>query len=429
MILTCELCGEKYVADSAPAGYSARCPSCRGEVSPPPVFAPVVSPPSMIQAPPSTPPPAPVHVLSPPPVPSLPLAAPHPGAKRRFVEIAAAMLIAIATGSALSLALEPAEPALANVPARPLRKGVESRFDVAIDEPPIVRLSHVQEGSLEPLVLAGPAPDDIVSRTLATVPMAHVSGLMANASTPELSGAVLVPIGGAQGRLGERIELGSLLGGGTINDGSWASMLQDLRLHGLDIIIVFDSTGSMSGEIAQVKAQVEQIGTTLKQLIPKTRIGMCAYRDYGDEYVVKGLPLTDDIRTVVSFLEPIQAGGGGDEPEAVVQGLRWAVTMNKFRPSARKVILIFGDAPPHPAEASQCLAIAGDFHRKQKGIVSTVTCKHVDLIPDFVHIAEAGGGEAFFTTDQKKIMEQLIILVFGSRHRDKVLEAFKLMRR
>ena len=48
----------------------------------------------------------------------------------------------------------------------------------------------------------------------------------------------------------------------------------------------------MGGEIDQVKRQIERIGQTLMTLIPKTRISVCTYRDKGDEYVVKGLPLT-----------------------------------------------------------------------------------------------------------------------------------------
>ena len=59
--------------------------------------------------------------------------------------------------------------------------------------------------------------------------------------------------------------------------------------------------------------------------------------------------------------------------------------------------------------------------------MSTVTCRARRKMPAFVEIAEAGGGEAFLTTDQREIMTQLMVLVFGGRHRSKVLEAFKLL--
>ena len=42
-------------------------------------------------------------------------------------------------------------------------------------------------------------------------------------------------------------------------------------------------------------------------------------------------------------------------------------------------------------------------------------------------VAEVGSGEAFLTTDYKQIITQLMVLVFGSKYRSKVIEAFRLM--
>ncbi|HUE74842.1 MAG TPA: vWA domain-containing protein [Pirellulaceae bacterium] len=216
---------------------------------------------------------------------------------------------------------------------------------------------------------------------------------------------------------------GSMAGGG----GTWDGMIQQLRRHGLDIVICFDSTGSMSGEIDQVKRQIERIGRTLFTLVPKARISIVTYRDHGDEYVAKGMPLSGSISDVKTYLDRIEAGEGGDLPEAVEEGLKWAAKQNQFRPAARKIILIFGDAPPHPEDLKQCLALAGAFKGQQKGVVSTVTCRASTPLPEFYEIAKAGGGEAFLTRNQREIMTQLMVLVFGSRHREKVLEAFKLL--
>ncbi len=216
---------------------------------------------------------------------------------------------------------------------------------------------------------------------------------------------------------------GSMAGGG----GTWDGMIQQLRRHGLDIVICFDSTGSMSGEIDQVKRQIERIGSTLMTLVPKARISIVTYRDQGDEYVAKGMPLSGNIADVKAYLDRIDAGEGGDLPEAVEEGLRWSAKQNQFRPSARKIILIFGDAPPHAENLKKCLELAGDFKGQQKGVVSTVTCRASTPLPEFYEIAKAGGGEAFLTRNQREIMTQLMVLVFGSRHREKVLEAFKLL--
>ncbi len=204
------------------------------------------------------------------------------------------------------------------------------------------------------------------------------------------------------------------------------SLLTRLNKVGLDIVITFDSTGSMQGEIDQVKDQIERIGAVLFTLVPKTRISICTYRDQGDAYVVKGLPLTDNLAEIVLFLRDIQASGGGDDPEAVDDGLQWSIEKNSFRPKARKVVLLFGDAPPRPSRILSCQKMVSDF-RNRGGIVSTVTCRKPDRMAEFVSIAQIGRGEAFLTQDEQQIMSQLMVLVFGSQHRAKVLEAFDLL--
>ncbi len=216
-------------------------------------------------------------------------------------------------------------------------------------------------------------------------------------------------------------------GSGSMAGGSWDGLIQNLRRNGLDIVLAFDSTGSMGGEIREVKAQISRIGGSLVRLVPKARISICTYRDDGDAYVVKGIPLTNNIQDIEEYLRLIDAGGGGDHPEAVHEGLAWSVNSNRFRPRARKIILLFGDAPPHEQLLSQCLRTASDFQQQNKGVVSTVTCRQSRRIPEFIDIAQMGGGEAFLTVDERQIMTKLMILVFGSRYKDKVVEAFRLL--
>lgn len=235
----------------------------------------------------------------------------------------------------------------------------------------------------------------------------------------------LSPSGGAQQPFEIRSFHDSAIVGGGQED--FGEMLTRLKRDGLDIVITFDSTGSMQGEIDQVKNQIERMGSVLYQLVPKTRISICTYRDESDLYVVKGLPLTDNLGEVVDYLANIQVGGGGDEPEAVNHGLRWSIEKNRFRRRARKIIMIFGDAPPHASRMDECLLLASRFRKKQGGNVSTVTCRKDSELSQFVEIAQLGGGEAFRTRDEREIMSKLIVLIFGSQHRGKVLEAFDLL--
>lgn len=220
---------------------------------------------------------------------------------------------------------------------------------------------------------------------------------------------------------------GSGGGGAGGGGGGWDKMLQGLRRHGLDIVIAFDSTGSMGGEINEVKRQIRRIGGALIKLVPKARISICTYRDDGDDFVVRGSELTGEIAEVEAYLSQISAEGGGDEPEAVRDGLQWSIRNNQFRPHARKVILLFGDAPPHREQLQECLELAAQFRGQQGGVVSTVTCRAPKPLTEFQQIARAGGGEAFLTGSEREIMTQLVVLVFGSRHRGKVIEAFRML--
>jgi DNA-directed RNA polymerase subunit RPC12/RpoP len=294
--------------------------------------------------------------------------------------------------------------------------------DVLIGMLPAEQLTQSQQENLDPaeVIKQNSAADQFEEPLEAEAPTPQASE-----SVADLAVSSLTLSGGDSGGF----DLGAVSIGGGGGGGDWEGMVQGLRRTGLDIVITFDSTGSMSGEINQVKEQISRIGTTLTKLIPKARISICTYRDEGDEYVVKGLPLTGDIAEVQQYLNSIHAGGGGDHPEAVHAGLQWAVNNNQFRPQARKVILLFGDAPPHRDKLQFCLEVAGDFHRNQNGMVSTVTCRSPRPLPEFYEIARAGGGEAFLTSDQRQIMTQVMVLVFGSRHREKVIEAFKLMDR
>jgi Mg-chelatase subunit ChlD len=298
--------------------------------------------------------------------------------------------------------------------------------EVSIGSLPVKDLIDQPEEQISVAAVEKQQSADTESKIEVDVPSAGASAA-AEPVAGGLSGSSVSASGGeiANFDLGTVHLGGSAAGGG----GSWEGMIGTLRRTGLDIVICFDSTGSMGGEIDQVKRQIERIGQTLIALIPKTRISLCTYRDKEDDYVVKGLPLSSSIQEVSGYLARIHASGGGDTPEAVDEGLYWSTSQNQFRGAARKVILIFGDAPPHRDKLQRCLQIATDFRRQEKGIVSTVTCRGRSPLPEFYEIASAGGGEAFLTSNEREIMTQLMVLVFGSQHRQKVLDAFRLMER
>jgi hypothetical protein len=118
----------------------------------------------------------------------------------------------------------------------------------------------------------------------------------------------------------------------------------------VDLVFAIDTTGSMSGLIAGAKAKIWEIARHAQQgqPAPDLRVGLVAYRDRGDAYVTRVVPLTRDLDSVYAKLTEFQAQGGGDTPEHVLKGLRDAVDEPwSDDPQAVKIIYLVGDAPPH----------------------------------------------------------------------------------
>ncbi|MHC4860984.1 MAG: vWA domain-containing protein [Planctomycetota bacterium] len=117
----------------------------------------------------------------------------------------------------------------------------------------------------------------------------------------------------------------------------------------LDVCILLDTTGSMSDEIEQIKATLLRVTERLRSLSREfdLRYGAVLYRDLGDVYVTKSHPFTGDIRAFDRALKAVKAGGGGDTPESMNQGLAEAVGRMDWREGAAKVLFLIADAPPH----------------------------------------------------------------------------------
>lgn len=87
----------------------------------------------------------------------------------------------------------------------------------------------------------------------------------------------------------------------------------------LDMVIAFDTTGSMSAYINAVKTHVKELVPKLFSSNPDLRIGIVAFGDYcdmkskddfGRAYQV--LDLTDDENKIIQFINGAQDTFGGD---------------------------------------------------------------------------------------------------------------------
>ena len=120
----------------------------------------------------------------------------------------------------------------------------------------------------------------------------------------------------------------------------------------IDLALVIDTTGSMGDELAYLQAELSSIVGRVADAYPGTdvRVGFVAYRDDGDEYVVRSTDLTDDVDGTRTSLATERADGGGDYPEAMDRAMVAALALG-WRDEAVKVALLVADAPPHADRA------------------------------------------------------------------------------
>jgi len=118
----------------------------------------------------------------------------------------------------------------------------------------------------------------------------------------------------------------------------------------IDIVISFDTTGSMYPCLAEVRRKVDETAQRLFKEIPNLRVGIIAHGDYCDSriYVTKHLALTSDPTAVSYFVKNVERTGGGDAPECYELVLHEAATKVKWTPDSKRVLVMIGDDLPHP---------------------------------------------------------------------------------
>ncbi|WP_422377063.1 vWA domain-containing protein [Roseibium sp.] len=119
----------------------------------------------------------------------------------------------------------------------------------------------------------------------------------------------------------------------------------------IEVAFVLDTTGSMSGLIDNARRKIWSIANTISRANPNAdiRMGLVAYRDFGDDYVVRTFQMTPDLQEVNALLWKFRASGGGDGPEAVNEALDAGVSEIAWSRSGntRRLLFLVGDAPPH----------------------------------------------------------------------------------
>ena len=194
----------------------------------------------------------------------------------------------------------------------------------------------------------------------------------------------------------------------------------------LDLILVVDTTASMTAALADLRLSIGGLIRILERLVPSLRIGVVAYRDndFGT-WVTRSLQPTatdDDPRRIFRFVGQLApAERGGPTPrEAVYTALNRAMNM-PLRADAQQTVILMGDAGPHRGKENSTLLLAKRF--SESGARRSVSTLFVQTLSYqaygsgdkqyYARLAKQGGGE--FSEHQGSMIENVLLAVLKKK--------------
>lgn len=168
-----------------------------------------------------------------------------------------------------------------------------------------------------------------------------------------------------------------------------------------DIVLLVDKTGSMGGELINVKANFSSIVSQVQAVQPDAQFAVAAYCDFGDPAPAFELftDLTGDPAALTTAINNVNLCDGGDPPEAQLNAL-WEIGDGgdavSYRPDSSRIVVWYGDNPGHDpsgghteADATQSLL---DVEAKVLAI-STGAADNLDATGQATRITDATGGD------------------------------------
>lgn len=141
----------------------------------------------------------------------------------------------------------------------------------------------------------------------------------------------------------------------------------------LDVVVAIDGTASMRPSIAQARRDGERLLERLNAVSGQSRVGVAVFRDYGNpagEYALLQ-PFTNDVAAVRAALGRVEAVGNPHPTNSTSESYSlmfrnsYSDPAIAWRPGARRVLVVIGDAEPYSAGAtglSGCRSRAADPH-------------------------------------------------------------------
>ncbi len=214
------------------------------------------------------------------------------------------------------------------------------------------------------------------------------------------------------------------------------------KISKLDLAFVIDTTGSMSGDIDRVKKDMTQYLNDLKENgLVNYRIAIVDYRDFNSrtgssaDYPYKvQLDFTNDYDLILSAINSLSLGDGGDWEETICSALIDGLSELNWRDGAGKAAILMGDAPaldPEPnTNYTKDMAInklvsdkmgyneyiedrsvalssvsAQDSSRSKVTLFTIATSSSSETVECFDYLAEGTGGKSYIAENSEDISD------------------------
>jgi len=144
-------------------------------------------------------------------------------------------------------------------------------------------------------------------------------------------------------------------------------VLSEQKGSDLDLVLVLDATNSMANDAPFVRNGLVPLILEYSESKKPLRVALVQYRDYLEEFLYKVSPFTSDLDQIKKNIDRYRPMGGRDIPEAVNEALYAALNEVNWISKNRLIILV-GDAPPHPIPRGYINASMVEEKAKEKAV-------------------------------------------------------------
>ena len=203
--------------------------------------------------------------------------------------------------------------------------------------------------------------------------------------------------------------------------------LEELFRKPIDLGVAIDCTASMSAQIAAAQAGIDDLMRFVNAVAGGMRVAIVGFRDQQDDFKTLGWDFTADPAEARAHLWKLSAEGGGDEPEMVYEAMKLAYGKFSWRSEAQEVMVLIGDAPPHPGFGGKTVDMSKAAHARgittyvlsARGITKTEEVKH------FPEIARMGGGRVIRLSARNDLVAELAGVALSDTWHDQIVAVFE----